>query len=165
MRIKLWTKNKMKAGITIRYPATVDLLPSYTGATTTLSKTEYAAITCLATDVIITNDAEVQADSQLTLYVNYTKGTEDGIKIRFYNAHVKSPATFPSTDWYQETIESDTLGVATLYPFEIDLAATSGCISYDLPVSATVAFLVSVQAYGAGATTGTLTMTLAARTN
>ena len=146
------------------FPDAVELATQYVATTGNISKTETAAIKVVGLDVDATTVAEVASNTQMTLYVKYTKGTEDGIKIKFYDGYKADPGVLSSGDWYQEVVEADTNGVATLYAFEVDLTATA-TIAYHIPIGAVRAFLVSVQAYGAGATSGTLTLTLGFRTN
>ena len=153
--------------VTIQYPDTIELAPQYVAAAGAIPTSETAAITCQGIDVNGPQGYEASANSQMTLYISYTHGTETGVKLKFYDSYVGKPAVFVagsgSADWYQETIESDSSGVATLYPFEIDLTA-SAVIAYNIPVSALRSFLVSVTSYGAS-NTGALTLTLGFRVN
>ncbi len=149
----------------IRFPQVIDIFTQYVVTATNLPTTETIAIKCVDADVLNTVVAEVAANTQLTLYIKYTKGAgETGCKIRFYDSYKGDPGALNSGDWYQETIESDTLGVATLYPFEIDLTASFQG-SYAIPIGAIRAFAVTVQSYGGAPPVGAITLTLAARTN
>jgi hypothetical protein len=154
--------------VTIQYPNTIELATQYVATAGLIPTSETAAIVCKGIDVNGPQGYEASANSQMTLYISYTKGAgETGVKLKFYDSYVGKPATFVagsgSADWYQETIEADTLGVATIYPFEIDLTVT-GQYAYNIPVSALRSFLVSVASYSAG-TPGALTLTLGFRVN
>ena len=146
------------------FPNTISLSTQYIAAVGTIPTSEAIAIKCVPLDKDSKSTVEPAANTQASLYFNYTKGSETGVKIRFYDSPLGDGGALNSGNWYQEQIEADTLGVATLYAFEIDLTATQQGI-YHLPFGAIRSFIVTVTTYGGGAPTGAITLQLGTKTN
>jgi hypothetical protein len=147
----------------IVFPNTISLSPKYTALTTAIPTSETIALKCVPLDTDATATAEPGANTQATLYFNYTHGTETGVKIKFYDSPEGDGGALNSGNWFQEQIESDTLGVATLAAFEIDLTATAQGV-YHLPFGAIRSFIVTITSYG-GTNTGAITLQLGMKTN
>lgn len=143
----------------VRYGSTDDLSNNY--SVTIVPSAETDAVVLIAPDKVPTSVVEPGGNTQGTLYVAFTPGSLSAAIIRIYDAYIgQSDGT---TLWFQETIESDTLGVATLYPYEIVLTASSN-ISYSFPIPAVQAMKFTVQA--SGTTTGSaIKLTVAMRSN
>lgn len=130
----------------IKFPSVVEL-PTQYGAVI-VPTAETTAITLKALDVDSTSVAEVGSNTQGTLYIDFTKGSLTNVAIKFYGSYVADPGT---NDWYQEVVETDATGVATLDAFSIVLTATAR-VAYHIPLGAYKAFKVTVT--GSGTATG-----------
>lgn len=144
---------------TIRYGSTDDLASQYT--VTLIPTAETDAILIIPPDKLPTSVAEVGGNTQGTLYIAYNQGSANQTIIRMYDAYKGLPAS--AADWYQEVIESDTAGVATLYPFTIVLTASAN-VAWQFPIGAMQAMKFTVQASGT-VTNSVLTLTAALRSN
>jgi len=139
----------------VKFPSSVEVV-SYDSAGV-LSNTETDAIV-LDDDDSIAETVKAPANTQATLYINFTKGSLTNAIIRFYGSPLKN-----ATDWYQETQEVDSNGTATLYPFNITLTADTKAI-YNFPIDAVRSYKITVQ--GTGTTTGSrIKLSLGLRNN
>lgn len=143
----------------IKYASGIDVASGYT--VTPIPTVATTAFTVLDLDVDSTSVASVGGNTQATLYIDYTVGSLTSCDIIIYSSYVGNPA---DTDWYQETQESDSSGVATLYPFKITLGNADLKIDYHFPIGAVRAIKVAVQASGTN-TSSALTLNLGLRSN
>lgn len=147
--------------VTITYPSSPEMSASFQGATPLPDTNEHDAIVLKVLETDAQTVAEINGNSQATLYINFTKGNSTKVQIRFYGSYLKSPT---ASDWFQEVVETDTTGVAALDKFIIELTASTQ-IAYHLPIGAYQTFKVTYQAVGADLTNSTLFLKLGLRTN
>jgi len=145
---------------TIRFSSSVELATAYVAAAGAVPTSETAAITVKGLDVDSSATAEVSGNTQATLYINFTKGSLTNVSIKIYGSYLENPG---SGDWYQEVVETDSTGVATLDAFSIVLTANA-VVVYHFPIGAYKALKVTVTGSGTQ-TGGALTLNLGFRTN
>lgn len=145
-------------GGVVRYISSVELGAQYTAAPVPTSETD--AITIKNPHIDSASVADIATNTQATLLIKFTIGSLTNVKIRVYGSHLENPT---ATDWYQEVIETDASGVATLDKQVITLAAST-TIAYHKLVGAYKAYKVTVEGTGT-ATNSTLTLNLALRVN
>lgn len=133
---------------TIQFSSSISLPTQYGSVIVPTSETD--AIIIKGLDVDSASVAEVGANTQGTLYIDFTKGSLTNVAIKFYGSYVANPA---ATDWYQEVVETDSTGVATLDPFSIVLTATAK-IAFHVPIGAYRTFKITVT--GTGTATNSL---------
>jgi hypothetical protein len=143
----------------VRFASTGDVA-AYASGTGTVPTSETDAIVCLDTDVLATSVISVGGNTQGTLYIDFTKGSLTNVTIKVYGAYLVNPG---SSDWFQETQEADSSGVATLYPYSIVLGATTK-VAWHFPIGAYRAVKVTVTGSGTQ-TSGILNLHLAVRSN
>lgn len=142
---------------TITYPSSVEVA---TYSVTTIPTSETVAITILEPDVLATSVISATANTQGTLFINLTIGSLTNCIIRLYGSYIENPTT---SDWFQETIESDSTGTVTLYPAAITLTSSSQ-IMWHFPIGGLKAYKITVQGTGT-ATNSTLTLAAGLRVN
>ena len=140
--------------------ASVGDVAAYASGTGTVPVTETTAITCLDTDVLATSIISVGGNTQGTLYIDFTLGSLTNCSIKVYGSYVGSPT---SSNWFQETQEVDTAGVATLYPYSILMTGNTK-VAWHFPIGAYRA--LKITATGSGTQTGgILNLHLGVRSN
>lgn len=144
-------------GVT-RYISSVELGAQYSAAPVPTSETD--AIVIKNPHIDTSSVADIASNTQATLFIKFTKGSLTNVKIRVYGSHLENPS---SSDWYQETIETDASGVATLDPQVITITSDA-VIAYHKLVGAYKAYKVTVEGTG-NATGSSLTLNLALRVN
>lgn len=142
----------------VRFGSTDEVSPQFSVTPAPTAETD--ALLLLPPDKVPTSVIEPGGNTQGTLYVTANMGSASALIIRIYDAYLGNPT---SSQWFQETIESDTLGVATLYPYQLVLTS-SAQISWSFPVPAVQAMKFTVQASGT-ATGSILGLTVALRSN
>lgn len=144
----------------IRYNSEIDLGVQY-GPVIVPTVTETNAIVISAPDVAgPTSVASNEGNTQATLYLDFTKGSLTNVSVKIYGSYLASPT---ANDWYQETVETDAVGVATLDPFSIVLTATAR-IAYHFPLGAYRTIRITVQGNGT-ATSSLMKLNLGLRNN
>ena len=145
----------------IRFDSSVDIPTQYVVASTTgVVNAETTAITVQEIEYLSTSVASVSGNTQATLYIKFVKGSLTNCSIKVYGSYVGDPA---ATDWYQEVVETDSTGVATLDAFSIVLTATA-TIAYHFPIGAYKALKITVGSTGT-ITSSAITLTLGLRNN
>jgi hypothetical protein len=135
----------------VRFGSTDDVPVAFN--VTLVPTVETDAIVIIPPDKDPTSVAEVGGNTQGTLYISFNQGSLTSLNIRLYDSYKGLPAS--AADWYQEVIESDANGTATLFPMVITLTA-SAQVAWHFPIGAAQAMKVTVQGTGsnAGATLG-----------
>src|SRR3990167_5896305 len=128
---------------TIKFTSSTELAPEYAPGTT-VANTETDAIIVLALDVDPDSVAEAGGNTQATLYINSVKGSLTNTQIRIYCSYINNPT---ASDWYQEVVETDTSGVATLDPLVLTFTADAK-VAYHFPIGAYKALKVTVGSTG-----------------
>src|SRR6185436_20243957 len=132
----------------VSFPESTEVATPYVvAAATGIANTETDAITILNLDADQTTVASIGSNTQATMYIKFTKGSLTSTTIRIYGSYLRIPT---SADWYQEVVETDSTGVATLDPFSIVISSTAQ-IAYHFPIGAYKALKITV------ASTGTIT--------
>lgn len=141
----------------VRFDSAIDLPAEY--SVTSVANTE--------TDAIVIKDSEdatviasAAGNTQASLYINWVNSDITNCTIRVYGTHLKAPA---ATDWYQEVVETDSSGVATLDKFSIVLTASTRIV-YHFPIGSYRGLKVTVAGSGTPAG-GTLKLNLGLRNN
>jgi hypothetical protein len=142
----------------VRFPSSTEIPIKYSAVG--VSNTETDAIVVKPIDKNPTSIAEIGGNTQATLYIDFTKDTLTKVQIRVYGSYLGNPT---ANDWFQETVETDSVGVATLDKFVIELSA-SARIAYHIAIGAYQAFKITVQSVGTVGSSA-ITLNLGLRTN
>ena len=145
----------------VKFPSTIELGTEYKVlAATGIANTEADAIVIKDLDVDSTSVAGIGSNTQASLFIDFTKGSLTNAIIKIYGSYIGSPT---ASDWYQEVVETDTSGVATLDAFSIVLTANAKIV-YHFPIGAYRAFKVTVGSTGTK-TNSAIKLNLALRNN
>lgn len=132
--------------ITVTYPSAPEKAAQYDSAGV-VSNSETNAIVLQPLSADAAELAQPGGNTQGTLYIDFTKGSLTKVQIRLYGSYKTNPGAATAADWFQETVETDTAGVATLDLFVIELTATAR-IAYHFPIGAYSALKWTVQSVG-----------------
>lgn len=111
----------------------------------------------LEEDIVVVTDLTLLSKTQLTLYIDYSLGTNTSIKIRYYVRNVVGG------DWYQIPVKNEITSVLTDLPTTITSASPASRVVEDIPLSACFAFKATGQ--GAGGANSSVTITVFSRNN
>lgn len=131
----------------VRYPSTIEF-KEYTTGGGTVPLTETDALVFKSADYEGTSVVSVAGNTQLSLYIDFTKGSLTNVEIIPYLSHEGDPG---ASDWFQETVESETSGVITLNPMKIVLTSDAKIVWHN-PIGAAKAVKITVK--GTGVATG-----------
>lgn len=144
---------------TVKFPSATEVPIGYEASPVLLSEVDAIILKPLSADS--SSIAEVGGNTQGTLYIDFIKGSLSKASIRIYGSYKANPG---SGDWYQETIETDSAGTATLDEFVIDLTSNKK-ISYHIPLGAYKSFKITVEGIGASNTGSSIKLNIGLRTN
>jgi len=142
----------------IRFCSSCDMASFDSGGV--LATSETTAITVLDTDALSTSVVSIGGNTQGTLYIDFTKGSLTNVIIKIYGSYLGNPT---SSDWFQETQESDSNGTATLYAYNITLTADAK-LAWHFPLGAYRSLKITYTGTGT-ATSSALKLYLGARSN
>lgn len=145
----------------VKFPSTIELGTQYSVlAATGVANTETDAIVIKDLDVNSAVVAGVGSNTQASLFIDFTKGSLTSVTLKVYGSYIGNPT---AADWYQEVVETDTSGVATLDPFSIVISATSKLV-YHFPIGSYRAVKITVGSTGT-ITNSAIKLNLALRNN
>lgn len=145
----------------VRFDSSIDLPAQYAVGTP-------VGVANAETDAIVVEDLEdttvvasVAGNTQGTLYVAFTKSSLTNCTIKVYGSYLKAPT---ASDWYQEVVESDSSGVATLNAFSIVLTADATVV-YHFPIGSYRSLKVTVASTGTPVVGSAIKLNLGLRNN
>ena len=129
----------------VKFPSSIELGIQYVVlAAAGIENTEADAIVVKDLDVDGTTTAGIGSNTQASLFIDFTKGSLTNATIKIYGSYLGSPT---ASDWYQEVVETDSTGVATLDAFSIVLTANAKIV-YHFPIGSYRAFKVTIASSG-----------------
>ncbi|MEM5785003.1 MAG: hypothetical protein QW469_00490 [Candidatus Aenigmatarchaeota archaeon] len=124
-----------------------------------LSETD--AIVVLSPDVNPTSVISIGNNTQGTLYIDFTKGSLDGVEIKLYGSPYPNPS---STQWFSETEESSSSGVLNLNDISINITSNSKKM-WHFPLGANRSYKITIKGLGTSNANSSLTLILSLRSN
>lgn len=131
----------------VRYPSVIEF-KEYTTGEGTVPTSETDALVFQSVDYESGSVVSVAGNTQLSLYIDFTKGSLTNCELIVYLSHKGSPGAL---DWYQESVESESTGVLTITPMKIVMTASTKAVWHN-PIGS--AYAVKITVKGNGTVTG-----------